>query len=45
MVDHSDLVLAYWDGSSGGTKNCIKYAIDSGVKVVNILTGELLESV
>lgn len=26
MVDHSDLVLALWDGSSGGTGNCIKYA-------------------
>ena len=23
MVDHADLVVALWDGSSGGTGNCI----------------------
>ena len=26
MVDNSDLVIAVWDGSSGGTKNCVDYA-------------------
>lgn len=26
MVDHSSLVFAIWDGSAGGTHNCIKYA-------------------
>ena len=26
MVDRSDLVLALWDGSSGGTGHCVKYA-------------------
>lgn len=26
MVNDSDLILALWDGSSGGTKNCIDYA-------------------
>lgn len=26
MVDHSDIVIAVWDGSIGGTKNCIDYA-------------------
>lgn len=26
MVDRSDVVLALWDGSSGGTGNCIRYA-------------------
>lgn len=26
MVDHCDHVLAVWDGSSGGTKNCVEYA-------------------
>lgn len=26
MVDKSDLVFAVWDGSNGGTKNCIDYA-------------------
>lgn len=26
MVDESDYVIAVWDGSSGGTGNCVKYA-------------------
>lgn len=26
MVDNSDLLIAVWDGSSGGTANCVKYA-------------------
>jgi uncharacterized phage-like protein YoqJ len=26
MVDNAHFVLALWDGSSGGTGNCIKYA-------------------
>lgn len=26
MVDNSDLLIACWDGTRGGTYNCIKYA-------------------
>ncbi|WCK56973.1 SLOG family protein (plasmid) [Aneurinibacillus sp. Ricciae_BoGa-3] len=26
MVDKADLVFAVWDGSNGGTGNCVKYA-------------------
>ena len=26
MVDRSDAVIAVWDGKSGGTANCIRYA-------------------
>lgn len=26
MVDHCDILLAVWDGSDGGTGNCIRYA-------------------
>lgn len=26
MVDNSDLLIAVWDGSKGGTANCIRYA-------------------
>jgi uncharacterized phage-like protein YoqJ len=26
LVDASDILLAVWDGSEGGTKNCIQYA-------------------
>lgn len=26
MVDHADVILAIWDGSKGGTGNCVAYA-------------------
>lgn len=26
MVDHCDTLIAIWDGSSGGTANCVAYA-------------------
>jgi uncharacterized phage-like protein YoqJ len=26
MVDHCDKLIAIWDGSSGGTGNCVQYA-------------------
>lgn len=26
MVDHCDKLIAIWDGTSGGTENCINYA-------------------
>jgi uncharacterized phage-like protein YoqJ len=26
MVDHCDLLIAVWDGTDGGTGNCVKYA-------------------
>lgn len=26
MVNHCDLLLALWDGSDGGTANCVRYA-------------------
>lgn len=35
MVDNSDLVLAIWDGSKGGTYNCIKYAELKDKKIIN----------
>lgn len=33
MVDHSDLLIAVWDGSRGGTANCIKYAVEQERKI------------
>jgi uncharacterized phage-like protein YoqJ len=36
MVDHSDVVIAVFGGSSGGTANCVKYARDSGKRVLKI---------
>jgi len=35
MVDNCDLLIAVWDGSPGGTANCIRYAKDR-VKMVQI---------
>lgn len=26
MVDHCDVLLAVWDGTAGGTANCVRYA-------------------
>lgn len=36
MVDHCDTVLALWDGSTGGTGNCIKYARKVDKEIVNL---------
>ena len=36
MVDHCDVLLAMWDGSTGGTFNCIKYAKKRKKPIVNI---------
>lgn len=34
MVDHSDKVIAVWDGSKSGTKNCIDYAKKVGKDII-----------
>lgn len=36
MVKKSDLLLALWSGSSGGTANCIHYAEKVGRQVMNL---------
>lgn len=37
MVDRSDLICALWDGkSSGGTANCVAYALGAEKPVVNL---------
>ena len=33
MVDNADIILGLWDGSKGGTANCIKYAKEKGKPV------------
>lgn len=35
MVDACDLVLALWDGTSGGTANCVHYAKKAGKPIEN----------
>jgi len=43
MVDNSDVLIALWDGSKGGTGNCVEYAESIGRKIVRInpLTWEI----
>jgi len=36
MVDHSDLVIGCWNGTSGGTKNCLDYAKSKNKKIIII---------
>lgn len=39
MVNNSDFVLTWFDGSSGGTKNTVRYAESISRKVINLYTG------
>jgi uncharacterized phage-like protein YoqJ len=43
MVDHAELLIAVWDGTSGGTANCVKYARKDGVEIwrINPATHEM----
>ena len=36
MVDIADLVIAFWDGKSRGTKSLIKYAERAGKELIRI---------
>ena len=40
MVDNSDAVLAMWDGSTGGTYNCVQYALHRGKQIINLWKAE-----
>ena len=36
MVDNCNALLALWNGTDGGTHNCIKYANSVGRQIVNV---------
>lgn len=36
MVDHADVVAALWDGTRGGTANCVRYAIGQGKPILRL---------
>lgn len=36
MVDRCDHLVALWNGSNGGTGNCVKYAQSKGIKTINL---------
>lgn len=38
MVDNSDALLAMWDGTNGGTYNCVSYAQSKDKKIINLIT-------
>lgn len=42
MVDRADQILTMFDGSNGGTKNCIDYAVKTGKQVNNIFKWQKL---
>lgn len=42
MVDISDFVIAVWDGTSGGTCNCVKYAEKLKKQIIKINPKEIL---
>lgn len=36
MTDRCDVLLALWNGTPGGTANCVRYAQKKGKKIVNV---------
>lgn len=36
MVDNADFIISIWDGSNGGTKNCVMYTKSLNKKVLNL---------
>lgn len=45
IVNNADMVLAYHNGSEGGTKNCVDYAKSQGAVIVNAFVEETLEDI
>lgn len=37
MVDHCDKLIAVWDGTAGGTGNCVRYAEKKKKEIVRII--------
>lgn len=42
MVDNCELLIAVWDGSTGGTGNCVKYAKKQKKPIIYINPKELI---
>jgi uncharacterized phage-like protein YoqJ len=36
MVDHCDKLIAVWDGTPGGTANCVSYAKNKGKEIIRV---------
>ena len=42
MIDNSAVVISVWDGTSGGTANCVKYAKKQKTKIWRITPDDLM---
>ena len=42
MVDNCDALVAYWNGTPGGTKNCIDYAVKHKKTIYGFNTDQIL---
>lgn len=42
MVDNSDLLIAYWNGTPGGTANCLQYAASKGKQAIIFNPGDII---
>jgi uncharacterized phage-like protein YoqJ len=36
MVDNCNMLITVWDGASGGTANCVRYAKHTDKKIIRI---------
>ena len=36
MYDKTDILIAVWDGSKGGTANCVRYMKKLGKEIIRI---------
>lgn len=45
MVDNCDILIAVWDGSKGGTANCVNYAKKLGKKIIYINPKDIKEEI
>lgn len=44
MVDECDLLVAVWDGTSGGTCNCVEYAKNQRKEIIIINPKEIIQA-
>lgn len=42
MVDRCDKLIAVWDGTAGGTGNCVNYAVNKDREIIRINPGNIV---
>lgn len=45
MVNNCDELVAFWDGTSGGTGNCVNYATSKNVQIVQFNPNDIPEAI